>query len=632
MRNSFFHNVISFAAVAFLLISGCSKKEKVFSNFETSPVSVNKYSGNPVADISVLPELGGIGFTGEGWSTNSTYNLITDSKAVKGGKITLSLPDFPVTLRPFGINSNSFFNAYTDNLFYESLISSDPVTLDYVPMIATHWKISEDNLTFKFRINPDAKWADGYPVTSDDVIATWKLMNDEGIIEPYLNQLAGSFLEPVAESRYIFSVKSKINSWRQFYLFASLKILPAHYIRDLSGKDFIEKYQYSLIPGSGPYIVLDNDIKKGESITVRRRSDYWGENLKMNLGKNNFDEINLTFINNDLIQKEKFKSGEIDVLLVKKASSWKSDFDFDKVKRGLVIKKRVFNKTPRGVSGLCINTRIKPFDNVNVRKALIYAFDRMKMNEKLFDNEYSLLNSYFPGSIYENPSNPKVGFNLDSASMLLALAGWDTKNSDGWLVRNGKVLEIDLEFVRDMEFFLTIFQEDLKKIGVRLNLKELDDAALFKLGNDKKFSIQYAAWQESLTPNPEISYSSKTADEKSNANWAGIKDKNIDNLCLQYNNSYNVNERTEILRKIDSLLCNYYGYIFTWYGPYYRIVFHNKFGFPESILGKYSGLESLLTIWYQDPNKTKEYQEALKDNNIFLKRDEIDNKYWDNLR
>ena len=74
------------------------------------------------------------------------------------------------------------------SLVYERLLGVHPVTLDYVPALATHWKVSEDMMTFTFRIDPNARWSDGKRVTAEDVVATFKLIMDESIQSPSMQQ------------------------------------------------------------------------------------------------------------------------------------------------------------------------------------------------------------------------------------------------------------------------------------------------------------------------------------------------------------------------------------------------------------------------------------------------------------
>jgi microcin C transport system substrate-binding protein len=133
---------------------------------------------------------------------------------------------------------------------YECLLNVDPVDKTLYPGLATHWKIGADSLTFSFRINPDARWADGMPVTSQDFIATFNLLADTTILQPFLNEFTKSFEPPVAESKYMFSIKSKEKNWRQLYYLSTLSILPSHILKNLSGKDYNEQYQFKYMIGT----------------------------------------------------------------------------------------------------------------------------------------------------------------------------------------------------------------------------------------------------------------------------------------------------------------------------------------------------------------------------------------------
>ncbi|MBE2228143.1 MAG: ABC transporter substrate-binding protein [Ignavibacteria bacterium] len=614
------------------LFVSCGKSTKPKKQIDTKPVSIKQFDTPPGADPSVPPEQGGEGFTGEGWQTAVNYNVAGDSNAIKGGSFTMRIPDFPNTLRIVGKDANSYVNNLMEiGLIYEGLLSQDPVTEEWIPALATHWKVSDDKKTFWYRINPNARWADGKPVTAEDVVATWKLQVDPGILEAYSNILYGTYEQPVAESKYIVSVKTKEENWRQFLYFSgAMRILPAHYVGNLKGSEYLEKYQFDMIPGSGPYVLLKEDINKGQSVTFRRRSDYWAEKERFNIGTNNFDAIKLDVIQDESLAFEKFKKGDIDVYSVNRAQWWAERFDFDEFKRGLVARYRVFNENPNGVQGLVFNMRKPPFDDIRIRKAVTYLWDRNKFNEKLFFNSYMPEYSYYPGTVYENPNNPKIGFSLDSARILLEEAGWKDKNSEGYLVKDGKVFELDLPFDGGpgQERYLTIFQEDLKKAGIKLNLKQIDGTTRFKLGNERNFTILVTAWTGLRTPNPESSLKSNTADAPNTTNWPGIKDARIDELCDLYNKTYDKKERIKIVREIDGIASNYFGYGFGWYAPYQRIAFHNKFSYPEWILPRTNDYLFTCILWYYDPEKAAEYDAVKADPNKKMEIMPEDQKYW----
>jgi len=629
LNKIFLYSIILLLTSSFFISCG-QKRKKVF---DTKPVSIKQFNVPPGADPNVSAELGGEGFTGEGWETKTDYNLLGTPEAVKGGSIVMSIPDFPSTLRTEGKDANSYLNRIAQQMMYETLLQLDPVEDVFIPNLATHWKISEDKMKFTFRINPDARWADGKRVTSADIIATWKLQVDPGILEAYSNILFGTFEEPIAESMYIVSVKSKQLNWRQFLYFSGMSILPAHYIGDITGSEYLEKYQMKFIPGSGPYLIDEKDIQKGKSISLRRRSDYWAENEKYNTGLHNFDLVRFDVITDQSLEFEKFKKGEIDVINIGRAQWWAERFDFEDYERGLVLKRKVFNENPNGVSGICFNMRKPPFDDLKIRQAFAHLYNRELFNEKLFFDAYFPIYSFFPGSVYENPDNPKVHFDIKKAIQLLEEAGWTEKNEDGYLVKDGKVFEIELPYSNPgADRYLTIYQEDLKKVGVKLSLRQLDGSTAFKLGNERNFQLITMAWSGLYFPNPESSMGPGTADEPNTTNWNGIKNDRIDELCLKYNVSFDNEERIKIIREIDFIVTSMQPYAFGWFMPYQRITFQNKFGYPKWILPKREDYLRVPILWWNDPEKAAEYEDAEKDKSIKLPKGEIDQKYWLDLK
>ncbi len=613
-------------AVILISFSCSSKKDSV--NLGTKPISIKQFDTPPGADPSVPADKGGKGFKGEGWVTNEKYNSIGKKESVKGGKFVFAMPDFPASFRTYGKDSNFELNDIFSNLIFESLLNMDPADNTLHPGLATHWKMAPDSLTYSFRINPDARWADGMPVTSQDFIATLKLMADTTMQQPYMNEFTKGFEAPVAESKYVFSIKSKTKNWRQLYYLTTFSLLPDHILKNLTGKDYLEQYQFKYLVGTGPYAILENDIKKGESITFRRRSDYWGENERYNAGKYNFDEITFTVVMDDLLQFEKFKKGELDYYSIRQPELWKTGFDFDYANRNIVLRKKIFNNVPLGPTGFALNMREYPFNDIRIRRAFMYLFDKKKLNEKLFDNTYTLFNSYFPNSEYANPSNPVTGYNYDSAMNLLNEAGWIFNKEKGTLEKDGKKFEVTIPFSKPMDQYLTIYQEELQKAGIKLNLKETDGTTRFSLGNDRSFTIIPMAWMGIVFPNPITDLSSESADMKNTNNWAGVKDKRIDSLCLLYDVAYTKQEQINILREIDKIAYSNFGLMDGFYRSYRTIAYQNKFGYPDGIISRYDRYSSIFYYWYIDPDKLKNYEKALNDKNMQLPKEELENEYW----
>src|SRR5439155_15661585 len=240
------------------------------------PVAVDKASypvfpdADAGADPTVTAEQGGKGFKGEGWETNTKFDLIGDPRAVKGGVLRDHTISFPGTLRMAGPEWNNEDNYVINSLVYEGLLNLHPSTREYIPALATHWKVDPDKLTYRFRIDPNARFSDGMPVTSEDVIATWKFLTDKTLQDLYFYTQFTKLEMPVAESKYIVRIKAKQLGWENFLIAGTLRVFPAHVLRTINGAAYLRDYKFKFRPGKGPYIVNESDIEKGKAFSIRR--------------------------------------------------------------------------------------------------------------------------------------------------------------------------------------------------------------------------------------------------------------------------------------------------------------------------------------------------------------------------
>jgi microcin C transport system substrate-binding protein len=601
----------------------------------SAPVSGNKadYAVFPDADAgadpSVPAEQGGKGFTGKGWETNTDFDLIGDPKALKGGVLRDSLLDFPGTLRLAGPEANSVFNAEIAGLAYESLLSVHPTTLKYVPAVATHWQISPDKLTYRFRINPNARFSDGTAVTSEDVVASYDFRMDPTLQDPMNQLIFGKVNRPVAESKYIVRVQAKEVNWRAFLYFSGMTILPARVLKTINGEAYLKDYNFKLLPGSGPYMIQESDVHKGQSISVRRRKDYWAAQARANVGLNNFDELNFTVVRDENLVFEKFKKGELDISLINIARQWVEQTDFDTVQRGLIQKRKIYNNPAQGWEGFAFNTRQAPLNDIRVRKALTLLLDRKMLLEKIMHNEYLPENSYMAGTPYENPDDPQNEYDPEAALKLLAQAGYTSRDSQGRLAKDNAPLQIELLYdTKTFEPHLTIYQEDLRKVGITLNLRLITPETTFQLVNQRHFQMAVFAWGGSIFPDFEGNFQSTLADVENTNNITGFKDPHVDQLLKEYDRTFDVEARIPLVRQIDGILANAYQYVFLWDAPFTRVLYWNKFGTPPGYLTRTGDYYTAHQLWWFDSSKNAELQKALRDPSVKLEVGPTDNRFW----
>jgi microcin C transport system substrate-binding protein len=632
-------------AITFVACGGGSSKETssssapgagraaVSTNKDDYPVFPNKDAG---ADPSVPAEQGGKGFTGEGWETNTDFDLIGDPRAIKGGILRDYALNFPGTLRMGGPEWNTSLNYTISSLVYESLVGLHPTTLKFLPAIATHWKTDPDKVTYRFRIDPNAKFSDGTPVTSEDVVASWVFYTDKTLQDLYFTTEYGRLEKPVAESKYIVRIKAKTPAWQTFLVASGLRVFPAHVLKTVDGATYLRDYNFKLIPGTGPYVLNEADIKKGTSITLRRRKDYWAADYRANIGQYNFDEMRTTVIRDQNLAFETFKRGDLDYYYVNISKQWVEEFGFDSVQRGLIVKRKVFNNYPANTQFLAFNTRRQPWDDVRVRQAFALLLNRPQLIDQLFFNEYLPLNSFFPGTAYENPDNPKNQYNPEEALRLLAEAGWKDRDAQGRLVKGGRPLQIELLYAdKGSERWLTVYQNDLRKVGITLNLRLVTGETLWKMKMQRQFELASGAWSAGgVFPTPRAMFHSTSADQLNNNNISGLKDKRIDEILEKYDAEFDPAKREVLLRELDGLFMKQHHYINEWYPPAStRMAFWNRFGYPQgtfSRIGDYGGSlgPGLPQLWWVDPEKDAKLQQALRDKSLKLEIPPVEDRYW----
>ena len=620
--------------ITLMFISCGGGDNKSVSKKTPQPIRTNK-------DLTTSAEDGGYGFedlaSGLGYQTykwdkkiDKTY--FGDPKAKKGGTLNYIHSLFPRTMRVIGQNSSQVLNSRTiEALCYEGLLGQHPTTLDFIPRLASHWLISEDKMLFKFRINPDARWWDGNPVTAEDVIATWDLRMDETILSPSEQITYGKFERPIAESQYIVSVKAKSVNWRNFLYFSTMALHPNHILKDLDGTAFLEEYTFSVIPGTGPYIINENNIKNQESYTFDRRDDYWDKDSPFNRYKFNFDRVKVSAIkDNDALQYEKFKKREQDIFNVNRSRRWIEETDFEATQKGWMKKQRVFSEKPAGTSGYYFNMRQWPFDDKRVRYAFCYLYDREKMNREMYYNEYGMMNSLYSGTVYENQNNNPFKYNPEKAIELLNEAGYTQRNKNGWLVheKTGKVLSFEIVIQKTSEYMVTPVQQMLKEYGLDMQIKFMDYNTMIKNVNARKFNVCSLAYSGLIYPNPEGSLRSELADQNDNNNVWGFKSDRVDELLDEYDICFDQKRRIEIIQEIDGLFSDAHPIAFSIARNYSRMMWWDKFGYPEWMLSRYVGeFWDAFYYWWIDDAKEKTLELAMEQENK-LPLLPIDMKYW----
>ena len=550
------------------------------------------------------------------------------NNAEKGGNIVRSAIGTYDTFNPFTLKGTS---AAGIGLLYESLTvgSSDEAFTEY-GLLAKSIEWPDDRSWVTFTLRDEAKWHDGKKITSDDVVWTFNTLMEKG--HPFYKYYYGDVSEviKITENKVKFEFSTNTNK-ELVLIVGQLPVLPKHYWEN---KNF-EETTLDVPIGSGPYKIKSFDA--GRSITYELDMDYWGfENniVPIKVGKDNMGSIRYDYYKDRGVEREAFKSGEIDFFSENTSKEWATGYDIDAVTEGLIKKELIPHENPQGMQAFAFNTRKDIFADKRVRKALSFAFDFEWTNKNLFYGAYKRTDSFFENSelassglpsqaelAYLNPYidqlpkeifneeyiNPKTdgsGFirnELQEATKLLQEAGW--KLRDGKLENsNGEPFEFEILLVSPaFERIVLPFIDNLEKLGINASLRTIDSSQYQKRIESFDFDMVVFTFSQSLSPGNEQRnfWSSGAADTNGSRNIIGIKNNVIDLLIENLINAKDREDLITISRALDRvLLWNYY-VIPQWHISAYRVLYWDMFDQPKQ-KPKYSlGFDT----WWVNQNK-----------------------------
>jgi ABC-type transport system substrate-binding protein len=163
----------------------CSIEEKHTLLFHGHKEPLKRF---PVTD-ETIPD-------GLDWQNGVDQKPFADPNAKKGGTWTTFVTTFPQTLRQRGMNANTSFRKYLD-INDLAQLEVHPETEEFFPSLAREWAIGLDKRTVYYRLDPDARWSDGVPVTADDFVSTLKLYRAPGIVDPWTNNYSTEHVEEI---------------------------------------------------------------------------------------------------------------------------------------------------------------------------------------------------------------------------------------------------------------------------------------------------------------------------------------------------------------------------------------------------------------------------------------------------
>ena len=485
-------------------------------------------------------------------------------------------------------------------------------------------------MSVTFALRPQAKFADGTPLTADDVVFSFSTLKEKG--HPRY-QIAlrdvdkAEALDP-ATVRYTF----KGTLVRDLpIIVATLPILSKAFY---TGHKFEES---SLVPplGSGPYKIAD--FKAGTFVLYRRREDYWAAELPVNKGRFNFAEVKYEYFRDRTAELTSLKSGAFDFREEFTSVDWATAYDIPAVAHGRMIKESLPDDTPSGAQGFFINMRRDKFKDDRARQALGLAFDFEWTNKNLFYGLYQRTASFFenssmkaqdapsteelallepyrdklPAEVFGKAVSPPVSDGsgtdrklLREASRLLDDAGWK-QNGATRINAKGEPLAVEiLNFSPSFDRIILPYIKNLKAIGVDASLRNVDPAQYERRVKAFDFDLTTERYSMRLTPGIELKtfWGSESAATDGSYNLAGIADPVLDALIDRIMAAQSRAELQTAARAADRVLRAGHYWVPHWYKAAHHLAYWNKFSRP-AVSPKYE--RGVIDTWWYDAEKAE---------------------------
>ncbi len=477
----------------------------------------------------------------------------------------------PSTLNP--LSSSDMYSSAVHSYIFETLLDNDLDTHEWKPALATEWTVSKDKRVFEFKLRQGTKWHDGVEVTADDIKFSYDVIFTDDFKAVQYRPFYESIKQVEVVDKYTVRFTVKDDYFQNFDVCAGMRILPKHFYTNPENK---KEFGRKLI-GTGPYLFTKYD--KGQKIILVKNPDWWGVNLDSEKGTYSIPKIVLRFVQEESVSLELLKKGDLDYLGLRPEGFVKKTIGDVWDKR--ITKVKAENKSPKGFSFIGWNLKNPILKDKEVRRALAMLLNRPLMLDKF---EYNL-SEYATGPIYvqsdyASPKVKPVDFNPQEALKILNNAGWKDSDKDGILdkVINGKKVKFSITILEPLQEFmkyLTVYKEDASKVGVEINLKNIEWNSFVKLLDEKNFEAVRLAWGGGgVDWDPkQIWHTASIAGAGSN--FISYSNPVVDKLIDDSRKVYEKEKRVALLQKVHELISADYPYVF-FFNQKYSLYGHTK--------------------------------------------------------
>ena len=502
----------------------------------------------------------------------------------------------PQNLNPY--TSNDAGSSQVLRHIFETLLYAEnepPYALNG-KLAVSYPTVSDDKLSYTFKLRENIKFADGVALTAHDVLFSMKVILNPRVLAPHLRNYYSAVRDVEINNDHEITFHCHEPYFLNDVSLGSFEIIPRHFydaeklmdevpisslidgswssgpygaLIERFADQFNQNFNRKLM-GSGAYLIedLESDFVTMQKIVLTRNGNYWGLGNQDLPAPGYLEKIIFKIINNTDAAFIELTNGNLDYHSLRplefKEKSWSKDFN-DRFLKAV--------KYSNGYTYIGWNNADPLFKDVRVRQAMTHLTDRDGMVANLLFGLAETVEG--PISNFRQEYNHELesyGYDVDRALDLLYEAGWDDTNNDGVLdnIIDDELVSFKFEILinsgnqirKDVALSL---QAELSEIGIECQVRELDWSIFLQRIKNKNFSAMILGWGSSVVFAPDLYqvwHSSQAEDQGSNA--ISFKNPEVDTILEAYRKEFDENRRIEMYGRLQEIIHSQQPYTFLW--------------------------------------------------------------------
>jgi len=449
---------------------------------------------------------------------------------------------------------NNSFDVYEMEVMFEGLLRKN-VKLELEPCLAESYSISEDKKTVTFKLRDGVQWHDGQPFTAEDVQFSFEFIGHPDYPGPYgsvVKAITGAAAYKNKEAEHIegikiidphtISITTDIVDAAAVEKIGVMGIIPKHVWEKVDVKSSLEATDLLRNPvGTGPFKI--SKFVPDQYVEMAANDNYWN-------GRPKVDKYIIQVANPETAQSQLINS-DVDMLAVKQMNP--DDLNYYK-ENGVEVQEVSFD----AAMGMGVNNSMPIFNDKRVRQAFAYAINREAIVKDILYGYGKVANIPYKLDFWAAPASGLNEYKYDpnKAIELLKEAGWEYKESEKQMYKDGKPVKFTLKYYsgnKQVENIAPFIQQSMKDIGIQIDLQIAEFSTMLAEIKKGEFEL-YVMAQMNGTAGDMKALLHTDSIPPNGTNYTHYSNKKVDELTVKGLQSLSIEDRKPIYNELSAII------------------------------------------------------------------------------